>query len=198
MSNSDVTLDENFWSSRYKTGEIGWDLGAPSRPLTEYIDQLKDKDLKILIPGCGSAYEAEYLHKKGFTNVWLLDISQMALDRFAERVPDFPENHLIHANFFEHAGAYNLILEQTFFCAIDPTLREEYVEKAAELLADGGKLVGLLFDDKLNEDHPPFGGNKAEYKTLFEKKFDIRTMEKAYNSIEPRAGRELFIQLVKK
>jgi thiopurine S-methyltransferase len=66
-----------------------------------------------------------------------------------------------------------------------------------ELLNPGGKLVGLLFNDKLNTDKPPFGGTEEEYLNYFEKYFKIKTFEPCYNSIKPRAGRELFINLEK-
>jgi hypothetical protein len=64
-----------------------------------------------------------------------------------------------------------------------------------ELLAPNGKLVGLMFNDALNADKPPFGGNKEEYQKLFEDTFDIKKMEPCYNSIKPREGRELFVMI---
>ena len=118
-----MDLTKDFWNNRYKNKETGWDIGYASTPLKNYIDQLENKEIRILIPGCGNAYEAEYLHLKGFNNVFLLDIAPMALQQFSERVPDFPKKHLIQENFFEHQGNYNLILEQTFFCAIKPKLQ---------------------------------------------------------------------------
>ena len=66
-------LDKAFWQGRYVQNQIGWDIGYPSTPLKEYIDKLEDKNLNILIPGCGNAYEAEYLHQKGFKNVYSMD-----------------------------------------------------------------------------------------------------------------------------
>ena len=66
------------------------------------------------------------------------------------------------------------------------------------LLKDNGKLVGLLFNDSLNEDKPPFGGCKSEYKKYIEPHFNIKVFETAYNSIESRRGRELFMILIKK
>ena len=53
----------------------GWDIGGPSTPLVKYFDQLADKQRKILIPGAGNAYEAEYLWAQGFSNVHVLDIA---------------------------------------------------------------------------------------------------------------------------
>ena len=52
---------KEYWINRYKEERTGWDIGYPSTPLKEYIDQLQDKNLRILIPGAGNGYEAEYL-----------------------------------------------------------------------------------------------------------------------------------------
>ena len=192
-----MDLTKDFWNNRYKNKETGWDIGYTSTPLKNYIDQLENLEIRILIPGCGNAYEAEYLHLKGFNNVFLLDIAPLALEQFSERVPDFPKKHLIQENFFEHQGNYNLILEQTFFCAIKPELRDKYVHKMHQLLIPKGKLVGLLFAENFENNHPPFGGTKEEYKKQFSGLFEIQKMELANNSIEARKGKELFIKLIR-
>lgn len=189
----DLTLDEQFWSSRYANQQIGWDIGQVSDPLKAYFDQLTDKDQAILIPGGGNSYEAEYLHHQGFKQVYVVDIAKAPLDNLKTRVSSFPQNHLLHADFFELNQQFDLIIEQTFFCALNPNLREQYVHKMASLLKPIGKLVGLLFNDPLFTDHPPFGGNQAEYQQLFEKQFEFKHFTACYNSIKPRAGRELFI-----
>lgn len=188
-------LDKDFWNNKYDNHETGWDLGMVSPPIKEYLDQLENKDIKILIPGAGNAYEAEYLHQQGFNNVTVIDIAPRALKALQTRVPDFPKEHLIAGDFFEHQGSYDLIIEQTFFCAIDPSLRRAYAEKMKNLLKNDGKLMGVLFQIPLNDSHPPFGGNKAEYMHYFEDLFRIRIMETCYNSAKPRAGNELFILL---
>jgi SAM-dependent methyltransferase len=193
-----IELDKEFWNNRYKENEIGWDIGTVSTPIKEYIDQLKDKTIKILIPGCGNAHEAEYLFNNGFKNVFLIDISPLALENFKKRVSNFPPNQLICDDFFNHTTKYDLIIEQTFFCAINPILRQQYAEHTSSILNPNGKLVGLLFNDKLNDDKPPFGGNSAEYYSTFAPHFSIEIMEKAYNSITPRKDRELFIKMTKK
>ena len=193
-----IKLDKDFWNQRYLDNEIGWDLGEISPPLKNYIDQLDDKKIKIIIPGCGNAYEAEYLFNKGFENVFLIDLSPIALGKFKNRVPNFPHNQLICGNFFNHNEKYDLIVEQTFFCAINPSLRSLYAKHTSDILTPKGKLIGLLFNDKLNSDHPPFGGNKKEYHKCFKPYFSINIMENTYNSVKPRNGRELFIKLTKK
>ncbi|MGE0561151.1 MAG: methyltransferase domain-containing protein [Flavobacteriales bacterium] len=193
-----VELTREFWDNRYKNQETGWDIGYISTPLKEYFDQIQDKAIKILIPGCGNAYEAEYLFNNGFKNIYMVDFSSLALNNLFKRVPELDKTHLICDDFFNLNDTFDLIIEQTFFCAINPELREKYVEQMYSLLNKNGKLVGLLFNDELNNDKPPFGGNAAEYKKLFLPYFDIKIIEKCYNSIEPRKDRELFIEMVKR
>jgi SAM-dependent methyltransferase len=186
-------LSEQYWNDRYSNDDFGWDIGDVSLPLKTYIDQLNDKELSILIPGAGNAYEAEYLIKQGFKNVSVLDFAKEPLVNVKKRIPSLPNEQLIQQNFFDHAGQYDLVIEQTFFCALDPKLRQQYVQHMKQLLKPGGKLAGVLFNDVLNQDKPPFGGNRQEYEALFTPQFDIKVMEPCYNSIKPRAGRELFI-----
>lgn len=188
----------DFWEQRYVKMNTGWDIGAVSPPLQAYFDQLTNKELKILIPGAGNAYEVEYLYRKGFKNVHLLDWAASALKQFQQRVPDFPKKQLHQEDFFLHENQYDLIVEQTFFCAINPSLRTQYAEKMHNLLQSKGKLVGLWFNIPLNTDKPPFGGSKQEYETLFQDKFKLKTIKKAYNSIKPRENNELFLILEKK
>lgn len=193
-----MKLDASYWNSRYEDGTTGWDIGYVSTPLKSYFDQLTSKSLNILIPGGGNAYEAEYLYRLGFDHVYVVDISKKALENLAFRVPDFPKDQLILGDFFALQKEFDLIIEQTFFCALDPSLRLQYAEKMHALLIPDGKLVGLLFNVPLNKSEPPFGGNKAEYLSYFEPLFEIEVMEVAYNSIPPRKDRELFIKLTKK
>jgi methyl halide transferase len=188
---------ENYWTNRYKDQSTGWDIGYPSTPLKEYIDQVTDKSISILIPGAGNAYEAEYLIEQGFTNVYVMDISKIPLDNFAARNPNFPKELIIEADFFEHKGQYDLILEQTFFCSFEPTKanRANYAKQMHALLKPNGKLVGVWFDIPLvagNMDKRPFGGSKAEYLNYLEKYFSTKVFDKCYNSIAPRAEQELF------
>jgi len=193
-----MLLDENFWDNRYKTNNTGWDIGKISTPLKKYFEQLTNKDLKILIPGGGNSYEAEYLHKNGFTNVYVADLSKTALTNLQKRIPSFPEHHLLHTNFFNLQNTFDLIIEQTFFCAINPDLRLQYAIKMNELLLPNGKLVGLLFAIPLTQNHPPFGGNKKEYFSIFNPCFNMEIMEPSYNSVEERNNKELFIKFLKK
>jgi|TARA_B110000091_G_scaffold127805_1_gene137138 SAM-dependent methyltransferase len=193
-----MVLNEAFWDNKYKSGKTGWDIGSISTPLKKYFDQLTNKELKILIPGGGNSYEAEYLHKLGFKNVYVVDISSTVLTNFQKRAPSFPSHHLINTDFFGLKDSFELIIEQTFFCAIHPSLRPKYALKMSELLLNNGKLVGLFFNIPLFDDHPPFGGTKKEYIPYFKPYFKLEIIENSYNSILERRPNELFIKFVKK
>lgn len=186
-----------YWSERYQNSDTSWNAKQITTPIKDYIDQLDDKCVRILIPGVGHGHELVYLHEQGFEDVTAVDIAPEPLMYIKNRLVDFPEEKLIQGDFFELTGQFDLILEQTFFCALDPSLRERYVRKVAELLSERGKLVGLLFDFPLEQNTPPFGGSQIEYERLFAKHLNIKKIERAYNSIKPRAGRELFIQIEK-
>lgn len=185
-----------YWTQRYNNQSTGWDIGYPSTPLKEYIDQLIDKSISILIPGAGNAYEAEYLWKQGFLNVFVMDISEFPLKQFQERNPDFPKEQLLLEDFFKHQIQYDLIFEQTFFCSFVPTdeNRNRYANYMASVLKPNGKLIGVWFDIPLTSDleKRPFGGDKNLYLSYLEPVFKTITFEQCYNSIPPRMGNELF------
>ena len=184
-----------FWEQRYKDSNTGWDLKEVSPPLKSYFEKLEDKSLRILIPGCGNAYEAAYLHTLGFKSVTLIDISSTLVKSLRKKFKG-QTIQVIHGNFFEHTGSYDLIVEQTFFCAIHPDLRTSYLKKCKELLSPAGKLAGLLFDKTFDEAGPPYGGNKSEYMALFSRYFKILKMERCQESVTPRLGFELFFECV--
>lgn len=192
-----MILNKEYWENRYENNDAIWDIGYVSTPLKEYIDQLENKDIRILIPGAGNAYELDYLIEKGFKNVFVIDYAQQPINTIIKRNQAL-EKHLICDDFFNHNETYDLIIEQTFFCALQPNLRDKYVSKMFDLLSDKGKIIGLLFNFPLTEVGPPFGGSYEEYVNMFSEKFTIKTLNIAYNSIKPRTNKELFFTFEKK
>jgi SAM-dependent methyltransferase len=194
------SFDAAYWQARYATpGRDGWDAGRITPPLKAYFDQLATAPQpRVLIPGAGRAYEAEYLHGAGFRHVVVADLAPEPLAEFAARVPDFPKENLWLTDFFAigPAASFDFIVEQTFFCALPPALRPAYAQQCAHLLRPGGKLVGLLFDtDFAGATEPPFGGTREEYAGYFQPYFKFIHFDTAHNSLRARAGRELFICL---
>ncbi len=198
VTGAGLLLDENYWNSQYNANTTGWDLGEVSPPLKAYIDQLVNKNLRILIPGCGNTYEAAYLLQQGFTNITVIDIAPALVAQLKERYKGNPHIKIILGDFFEHEGEYDLILEQTFFCALNPALRKNYIAKMHELLAPNGKLAGVLFNREFEQQGPPFGGSKEQYEPMFERYFNFKIFEPCNNSFIKRIDTELFIILIKK
>lgn len=192
-------LDAAYWEKRWQNQQTSWDIGHASPPLIQYIEQLTDKQIRILIPGAGAAHEAIYLHQQGFTEVYVCDWAPTAFDHLRAQAPDFPEYHLLVGDFFQldTGFTFDLLLEQTFFCAIDPELRPKYVEKASQLLGSKGKIAGLLFASEFTFEGPPYGGSADEYRGLFSEYFQILQLSLSPHSIGPRAGNELFAEFEK-
>jgi SAM-dependent methyltransferase len=185
-------LPSEFWDDLYRREETRWDIGYVSTPIKEYTDQLTNKDLRILIPGAGSSYEAVYLAENGFTDISVVDISILLTDRLRKTISlSYPLIKIITGDFFLLEGKYDVIIEQTFFCTLHPSLRKQYIRKVKELLAGNGKLAGVLFNREF-DNNPPFGGGMEEYRQLFSSALRIKVLEDCINSIPARAGTELF------
>ncbi|HLS71778.1 MAG TPA: methyltransferase domain-containing protein [Chitinophagaceae bacterium] len=194
-------LNKTFWDNRWKNNNTGWDMKGSIAPIIkEYFEkQITVKEASILIPGCGNAYEAALLANMGFTDITIVDIAPTLVKNLKEKFKEEASINIIESDFFDlKEKQYDLIFEQTFFCALDPKLRQKYAEKMYRLLKDKGILVGLLFDKVFSFDGPPFGGNRKEYETYFKEYFDFITWKKSNASILPRQGTELFIELRKK
>ena len=192
-----TNLDKDYWEEKWSSQKTGWDIGYSSPAIEEYILQYPTKEASILIPGCGNAYEVEFLWSRGFSNITVLDISTTAVQILRDKYQDKKGVTVICEDFFNHHSKYDLVIEQTFFCALHPDLRPQYAEKMHELLNENGRIIGLMFNRNFEKEGPPFGGNIPEYQDLFRNYFQIQKMEECYNSIEARKGSEVFINLKK-
>lgn len=190
-------MDSQYWNDRYISGATGWDMGEVSPPLKAYIDQVHNRDIRILIPGGGNSYEAAYLAGQAFSDVTVLDIAPVLIEKLRTTF-NRTRVKVLEGDFFTHTGTYDLVLEQTFFCAIDPSRRVDYVRHMHSLLHPGGHLVGVLFDRSFPQEGPPYGGSAAEYEELFAPLFDIRVLQACYNSHPARQGSEVFINFMPK
>jgi SAM-dependent methyltransferase len=191
--------DQAFWDNKWKQGQTGWDLKGVSPAIKLYIDSITDKNLRILIPGCGNAYEAEYLLTQDFNHVTVIDIAPTLINQLSAKLKPYIEAkklHVVCGDFFEQEATFDIIIEQTFFCAINPKQRVDYVKHMHKLLNPGGKLVGLLFNTEFNGG-PPFGGNTKEYIAYFKTHFQHISFSPCINSITPRAGKEVWMEIEK-
>ena len=78
-------LDWAYWDNQWAAGQTGWDIGYVAPALKVWFDSIEDKNLSILIPGCGNAHEAEYLLSIGFQNITVIDIAPVAVRILKEK-----------------------------------------------------------------------------------------------------------------
>lgn len=182
---------KEYWNNRWINKQTGWDISQASPALVKILNKYP-KDASILIPGCGNAYEAEYLIKNDYKNITLIDISEELCNNLKAKFSVYKNApKIICGDFFEHNGQYDLILEQTFFCAIEPKMRENWCSKMNALLKDTGKVEGLLFNIIFEKAGPPFGGSQVEYEQMFTKYFSKVQFNECLTSIAPRKGTEI-------
>ncbi|MEC5157323.1 methyltransferase domain-containing protein [Chryseobacterium sp. MP_3.2] len=194
---SQYDLDANYWERKWQNSETGWDLGQSCPAMEAYIEHYQNPEAKILIPGCGNAYEADFLWNLGYRNITVLDFAPKAVDYLLEKFNGKEGIEVICENFFDHSGSYDLILEQTFFCALPPLMRNNYAHKMHDLLHQKGRLVGVLFNRNFEQNGPPFGGSISEYELIFKNYFQIIKLEKCETSLPARQETEAFINLRK-
>ncbi len=191
-------FDQSYWDKRYIENDIPWDIGYAAPAIIDYLSKLDLTDKDILIPGGGNSYEALWLLENSSAFVTVIDLSPTLIDVLKERFLTFGSRiRLIQGDFFDHFDTYDMIIEQTFFCAISPHLRSEYVRKMYALLKKEGTLCGLMFNVTFEKKGPPFGGNELEYQALFENHFENIRINKTALSIPPRKGNEVFIEISK-
>ena len=161
----------DFWESRYRDHTTPWDAGKVPDALRDYTKRIKSGS-RILIPGCGSAYEAGYLAENGF-DVLAIDFSPAAVElakknlfRFGDivRLADFFE--------FDYGKPYEVIYERAFLCALPPRMWPQYAPRMAQLLRPGGELAGFFFFRE-TEKGPPFGTTPEALQALLAPHFDL-------------------------
>lgn len=178
-------------------GDTGWDLNGPTAIFSDLANSFERN--RICILGCGRGYDAIMFAKKGF-DVTAVDFSPSAIIFLEELKSQEKVNiNILQKNIFSLAPTYNnsfdYIIEQTCFCAIHPSRRNEYEQLANQLLVPNGKLVGLWFPlDKTFEDGgPPWGTTINDVKSIFNKNWSVFHEEFPALSIKPRRGREKLI-----
>ena len=92
----------------------------------------------------------------------------------------------------EYENSFDYVIEQTCFCAIHPSRRNEYEYLVRGILKYGGHIIGLWFplDKLLSAGGPPYGTSVDDVKSLFSSNWEIKKEEFSEHSIKPRRGRE--------
>jgi protein-L-isoaspartate O-methyltransferase len=160
----------DFWNTRYADNTMPWDAGSVPLALQRYLSARQDKG-SVLIPGCGSAYEAKYFHQNGWKTL-AIDFSELAVKRAQTQLGELA--HLVsQGDFFQQdfsAQAFDLIYERTFLCALPRTWWPQYAQRMAQIIPSGKLLAGFyFFHDEAKG--PPFGLQNDELNKLLDPYF---------------------------
>eukprot|EP00793_Prasinoderma_coloniale_P002230 PRCOL_00002738-RA len=111
-----------------------------------------------LVPGCGRGYAVAALASPERSVVGL-ELSETAAEVARKFVPSAEpkgEARVEVGDFFAHKGAYSLVYDCTFLCAIPPDWRPKWGDKMSELVSPGGEIVLLVFPIADHEGGPPY------------------------------------------
>jgi SAM-dependent methyltransferase len=177
-----------FWESRYRDNFIPWDAGKVPAALRAYVDGISSR-ARILIPGCGSGYEAAYLAGRGF-DVLAIDFSPAAVAT-ARKNLGARADLVSLADFFDFTSGppFDVIYERAFLCALPRKMWSGYAARCAELLKPGGVIAGFFFFADTPKG-PPFGTSPSELEDLMQPGFERIDDQPVADSIEVFAGRE--------
>ena len=173
----------DFWTTRYAAGKMPWDFGGVPAALKSFLAR-SSVPMRVLIPGCGSGYEVQAFHAAGY-DVTAIDFSPGAVDQ-AKKVLGGLAERVILGDFFTHDfGQYrfDLIYERTFLCSMAPSRRPDYVNRMADLLLPGGRLIGIFLYGQRSPSGPPFPLTNTDAEQLFERRFQLLRSEVVTDSL---------------
>ncbi|WEK70042.1 MAG: class I SAM-dependent methyltransferase [Candidatus Chryseobacterium colombiense] len=128
---------KNHWENVYETknpDEVSWTQKIPQTSLDLIEEVSKDKSSKIIDIGGGDSNLTDFLLKKGFENISVLDISAKALKKAKERLGAQAENiDWITTNIteFEPPTTYDIWHDRAAFHFLTT---EEEIKKYAEIV----------------------------------------------------------------
>lgn len=184
-----------YWDQRYINAEDGWELNEAAPAFKDMVPRLKLQKSRVLVLGCGSGNDAALFAEDGHI-VTAVDFSQEALDRAQKKYAHYENIKWIKADAFslpkEFLNAFDILVEHTLYCAIDPSKRQDLVQAWRKCLVDKGFLLGIFYVmDQKNP--PPYGGLEWEIRERLKKDFHFVFWGRLKNSIPRRLGQELLV-----
>jgi SAM-dependent methyltransferase len=197
-------MERSFWQTLYDGNDTPFDLRGPSAPFIDWLDAEKPRPGRAVVPGCGRGHDVLELARRGW--------DALGIDFAPSAVRDATGNAsragLIGARFLEadifalgpeHDAAYDLLFEQTCYCAIEPHRRDEYARIAARLVKARGWLAFVVYPVDGRAGGPPFNIGVEEVPLRFASAFELVQIGAPRRASAPgRTGKELFALLRRK
>ncbi|MGB1698692.1 MAG: methyltransferase domain-containing protein [Nannocystaceae bacterium] len=197
MKDYDEHAEAEGWNTRYEEGRTGWDLGtAPPSLLREIAAAMErhaargvERPLRVLVPGCGRGHDALAWAQAG-AEVVGLDFAALAVAEATKLAAEtglivrYLEANVLALDPSLH-GAFDVVWEQTCFCAIPREARRAYAISMTHALDQGGEFVGVFWNHG-NEGGPPFDVTAAHVREAFQGLLEERALEAVADSIPAR------------
>jgi len=182
----------DFWETRYRDRVMPWDAGGVPRALADFVTRLQP-GARVLVPGCGSAYEARFLAEHGM-DVLAIDFSPAAVAQAREHLGPFA-GIVREADFFsfDPGGLFDFVYERAFLCALPPKLWPGYARRMPQLIKPGGLLAGFFFFDDAPRG-PPFGIAEQALEALLVPPFTLQAQRAVSDSIAVFQGKERWLE----
>ena len=171
---------DGLWAAGLAPGDR-FDARAASPALLARLGRLGGLEgARVLVPGCGRGYDLAAFVQAGAAEAVGLEISPSACDAAREYLAGALGDSGLAGrasvelrNFFEedsfapeNLGQFDLVYDYTFFCAINPSLRDDWASGMARAVRPGGRLATLMFpvDPSRGRDvGPPYAVETADY-----------------------------------
>ena len=189
------TRDPNspeFWSERFDQRFMPWDHAGVPEAFQAFALERRSTAPNVLIPGCGSAYEALWLARENWP-VKAIDFSSSAVAAAREQLAEYA-GVVEQADFFAYRPPFETdwIYERAFLCALPRDRWQDYAVRMAELLRPGALLAGFYFLGETPKG-PPFGIERGALDTLLTPYFEFVEEHEVTGSIDVFAGRERWL-----
>jgi methyl halide transferase len=192
----------NYWEGAWTSGDTGWDIGEPAPPLTRLLAAVPVKQHAVVL-GCGGGHEARMLAATGWPRVVGVDFAPSALAAARQKTDPslvaalewrLQDVLTLGARDGDHdRGLFDLVVEHTCFCAIDPGHRNDWAAMVARLLHPTGVLCALFYTHG-RAGGPPFGATHDDVRAVLENAgLTIGHAEVPTDSISRRTGDEWLV-----
>ena len=186
------------WESRYVSGSDRWTLEVEPPCLHDLLVELDgNPPFSVLVPGAGYGVDALAWARAGH-RVTAVDIAPLAVSGMLERAQDAGvELTALEADLFDLPsalrGTFDVVWEQTCFCAIRPTERAAYVDAMHGTLKPAGLFYGLFWNHGA-PDGPPWTISEQEVRDQFAAHFEILALDHVAASA-PRRSNEFLARM---
>ena len=183
------STNPEFWDTRYRSEKMPWDFHGIPKALQEFLRSTGTKG-RVLIPGCGSAYEVEAFYDSGW-EVLGLDFSQAAVERAKQSLGTLSDK-IIFGDFFKYdfgSKKFDMIYERTFLCSMSQELWSRYALRVTDLLTEKGILAGFFLYGE-ESDPPPYPLARGQLQTLLGNKFQLLEEKSVTDSLKVFSDKE--------